>query len=181
VGAICAVLLWTSTAHADGIDIAWFLTRVGGWKHNPVRASLLVLALAAINYLLNWVVIGLPAIRAGVPVRRVSRDLVGLTIIGQVMDRVGMVASALVGSVGVGALFTVLHVSVRDVGPLILGTVIVNFLSSGILIGFLVRHYVCRRWEQPRRSGRLIGIAAAVLTNPAWAIATAFVPAFYVK
>jgi hypothetical protein len=181
VVATVACVLASADARADGIDIAWFVTRVGGWKVAPGRAALLVLMLAAINYAINAVVIGIPAYRAGVSGSKICRELVGLTVLGQIADRLGLVASAAavaVIGVAVESLFHTTVRGVRDLGTFALVTVALNFLTSGVLIGLLVRHYVCRRWSQPRRKGLAIALAAAVLTNPAWAVATSMSPWF---
>jgi hypothetical protein len=169
-----AVLLWPSTAHADGIDIAWFLTRVGGWRQSPFRAVLLIGAIAAANYLLNMLVVVLPAVLSGAPVKRAALDVIGFTFIAQVADRAGMVAYSLT----VYTLDVFMHVVSKDLGEAVIFVLAANFFTSGILLWFLARHYCLKRWNLPRRRSVAISWAAAILTNPSWAIATAAIPGF---
>jgi hypothetical protein len=164
-------------ARADGIDIAWFLTRVGGWQRSPGRAVILVFVLAAVDYALNWIVIGLSAKKMGAPFRRVSSDLVGLTVLGQVADRLGMVLCSF-GAIGLTLLLERAHLVKGDLGLLVLVTVLFDFVISGTFVYFLVRYYVCRRWTRTRKAGVIIGLLAAIFTNPAWAVATLAIPVF---
>ena len=61
---------------ADGIDIVWLITRVGVPGIHPLVGAVLFVVLLAINYLLNLVVLGIPAARAlGTTVRTLTKAL----------------------------------------------------------------------------------------------------------
>ena len=168
------VSLWPRTASADALDIAWWLTRVGGWQRSPVRAALFVFALAVANYVLNVVFMLRPAMRSGASARRVMLDLVGFTVIAQLADRVGMLACSLVG-LAVGYLG---GVGDRYFWLLVTGVVASNFIVSGILIWFLARHFMSRRWGMPRTVWFRGAFIVAIATNPAWAFALSFTSVF---
>jgi len=162
--AICA----TGPAQADGIDIVPYLTRVGGARSLwGIVAS--VLGLMVINYLLNLLVIGWPAVRVGhVEIGRVMRGLVRLTLLGQAADRVGaLLAVPLAGGLG-----PVLHLG----GDWVAQLLVMNFIVSGFAIGALVLYLLRRRWQLSRGVSWTIAIMAGVLTNPAWAIGLWFLP-----
>lgn len=169
-----SLVLWVSSARADGIDIAWFITRVGGWHRSPLRAVLLIGVLAVADYLLNMLVIVLPAVLSGARVGRAALDMVSFTIIAQVADRAGMLVYSLV----VYLLDIVAHVVVKDIGMAALCILAANLVTSGILIWFMTMYVCCSRWGLSRRRGMLISRTAAIFTNPSWAIATAVIPAF---
>lgn len=168
-----ALLCWSSSARADGIDIPWFLTRVGGWKHSPFRATVLILALIVADYMLNTLVIVLPSWKSGVSLRRASVDMIGFTLIAQLLDRAGMVAYSLAAYVL--AAYGRPNVSLGFVLVRVLGA---SFLTSGLLIGIMTRYYCNRRWGLPKRRSLMIAMLAAIFTNPAWAIGAAFIPGF---
>jgi len=79
------------SAHADGLDSSYFV-RFDSVDHSWAYFGTVLTLIMVINYLLNFAVIGLPAIQlASAPVRRVASGLVLLTILGQVADRVGAI------------------------------------------------------------------------------------------
>jgi hypothetical protein len=170
-----ATCIVPSTVRADVIDITWFLTRVGGWRQSPLRAVTAVVVLMAINYAVNLIVIAVPVVKAGFPPSRAARDLIGFTLIAQVLDRIGMLlCSGLIVLLG----FTVERVGGASAGAAVAAIVGLNFISSGVLIGFLARYYLARRWGMPKRLTGIVAVAAALFTNPAWMVATAGVPFF---
>jgi hypothetical protein len=169
------VVSWSSAAHADAVDIGWLFTRVGGWKDSPWRAAALLVALIAFDYAFNVVVIVIPAWRSGIAIRRAATDMIGFTFIAQVADRVGLllcgVASFLLDRVA-GVVF-------HGLGPWISFVLIANFITSGILIWFLTKYYCTRKWNLQERRSNVIATAAAVFTNPAWAMGiVAIIPAY---
>jgi hypothetical protein len=88
-----ALLLAPSTASADGFDAVWFPTRIGGWNLHPGLSAAMLAAVMAANYILNLVVIGLPAARElEVRVTTLCSGLIAFTLLGQVADRIGAVA-----------------------------------------------------------------------------------------
>jgi hypothetical protein len=135
VVAFAAVVLLPAAARADAVDIVWFFTRVPAWDLHPITGCLILAALMAVNYLLNFLVIGLPAVKLGTPRPRVARDLIGFTLLGQVADRLGMVLSALI-------LYVSTPASESELGLLFLTTVAASFLLSGVFVGLLARHYL---------------------------------------
>jgi hypothetical protein len=173
MGLLGAVLCWSCGARADGIDIPWFLTRVGGWKHSPLRAASLILALLACNYALNAVIIVLPSWRSGASLRKASIDMLGFTLIAQLLDRAGMVTYS-VAALGLDALLGVR----ASLGVMVVGVLGTSFLTSGLLIGLMTKYYCSRRWGLPKRRSIVIAIWASIFTNPAWAIAAVAVPGF---
>ncbi len=117
----------------------------------------------------DLLVIGWPAIGLGrAPPGQVARGLVGLTVLGQVADRVGAICAGLIVEPVVRLLGLVGEAAWA--APLL----IMNFLFSGIAVGILALYFLRRRWRLSSRLGWGIATAAAVLTNPAWVIGTWF-------
>jgi hypothetical protein len=128
---------------------------------------LLLLALMTTNYALNLLVVGWPSVKMGAPFSRVFGDLAVFTLLGQVADRLG----AVVGPVIAGCIVAALNVTGSNALGLMFDIgIILNFVLSGVAIGFLVRHYVRRRWSLSGRGVLVVAVAAGVLTNPTWAI-----------
>jgi hypothetical protein len=130
----------------------------------------LLTALVALDYLLNVVVIAVPAWRSGASLRSATRDMLGFTLIAQVADRVGMVACTVVGY----CVHFIPGVVMHDLGLFVVSVLAGNFLTSGALIWFLARYYCARRWALPKRRSTIIATVASILTNPAWAIGAGF-------
>ena len=167
--AVVSVIIASSVApaQADGVDIVPYLTRVG-WAQSTLGIIASVLGLMVINYVLNLVVIGWPAIHFGhIDIGRVTRGLVALTLLGQVADRLG----ALLASPITVLTLVVTHHTEGE-GVWFLPLLAFNFVLSGIAILMLVLYFLRRRWHVARGLSWSIGLAAAVLTNPAWAIAS---------
>lgn len=168
--AFLAILLIAPPAFADGIDIVPALTWIGGEHSATVTAGLLVF-LMLVNYILNFIVIGIPAIEAGpASMRSVSVDLMFLTLLGQVADRLGEVAALLV----LLPLSFLLHFLPFRlfIDPEAWGwqLVVLYFLFSGCAVCVLALLFLRRRWHVPKQTARLIAAAAAILTNPLWLI-----------
>src|SRR5437773_2037076 len=91
---VCLLSLFPVVALADGIDLVPYFTRVG--FHNSVLVvCLLIVLFMVVNYLLNFIFIGFPAMRLGnADVRIVTRDLIFLTLAGQIADRLGALLAA---------------------------------------------------------------------------------------
>jgi hypothetical protein len=116
------------------------------------------------NYVLNLIVIGLPAVKTGTAsIRSVASGVVVLTVLAQMADRLGAML-ALPASMFFYKFFGG-QISLRWwIWPL----VIANFLFSGIAVGSLALYFLRRRWHVQLRSALMIAGAAAILTNPAW-------------
>jgi len=167
------LLLDASTARADGIDIMWLMTRVGGWRVNPAWAATMLFGLMLVNYLLNVLVIGIPSARgSALKLTVISRDLVLFTIIAQVADRLcaiaglalGFLITSLVGISGEAAL-----------GIGFLSGIGLNFVLSGLAVALLAFLYLRRRWAVTIPLAKSIALRAGLITNPAWVMALWFV------
>ena len=164
------VVVLAPVAHADGIDLVPYFTRVGGYGHSVFYISAMMLLFMIINYALNFLVIGLPAIRLGSPAAAtVATGLVAFTLLGQLADRVGALLAALL-TVPVTALFR-LKGEQAWAAPLL----ILNFLCSGVAIGALALYFLRRRWRINARLSWIIAVTASLLTNPAWTIGLWFI------
>lgn len=158
----------SAPANADGIDVVWMMTRVGGSRTHPALLAAMVVGLMIVNYLLNVVVVGIPAARAlNIKVAGLLRDLAVFTLLGQVADRVGAIAglllSSLIGSIaGVGG--------ERGLELEIIIALAINFIFSGLAVAALALWYLRRRWGVERRPAFAIAAMAGVITNPAWAM-----------
>ena len=162
VGGVIATLAY-QPVYADGIDMVSYLTRVGWAQSLPSLIGYVALLMLA-NYILNFLVIGLPALRAGPPrLRSVAVGLIGLTVLGQLADRLG----ALVAAFGADPLASALGFSGE--GAWLWPLLSLNFLFSGIAVGALARYFTRRRWHVAPRTSWAISAAAAIITNPAWA------------
>jgi hypothetical protein len=160
------ILITPPAIRADGIDIVWLITRVGGPGIHPVVGAVVVVVLLAINYLLNLVALGVPAARAlGTSVRTLAKALLGFTLLAQVADRISAVAGFLLG-----ALFSDLLGGKGEQGlvmALWIG-IVLNFVISGLAIFLLALWYLLRKWQVIRSSSIRIAAVAALITNPAW-------------
>jgi hypothetical protein len=157
-----------SSARADGIDIGWFLTRVGGWRHNPMLSAALALTLLAFNFALNLLVIGKPATPAWTENRSaLAIHMVAFTLIAQVVDRLCGLVGLFLGMALVSAF------GAR--GETVLGAGFTaglgfNFALSGTGVALPAHQYMTRLWKTPSPRARTIALRAGLITNPAWAI-----------
>ena len=157
-------LLVCSAAHADGIDIAGFVLRYSERDSLPVLVAKIVLFLA-VNYTLNYLVVGVPAGRyrekngASIPL-----GIGYLTLFGQITDRLGAIL----------ALFTVQPVcvllgrtTVQEAGTVLF---FLTFLYSGagfyLLCLYTLRHHL----KLEATPANLISLAAGLVCNPAWVL-----------
>ena len=172
--AILAILFVASPAFADGIDVgAYIFTWIPGEHSIAVIAGLVVL-LMGVNYVLNFVVIGIPAINAGTASElTVSVDLIFLTLLGQVADRLGEIAAVLVSLPLVYLISLLLSSTSLEGGLAILAlTLLVLYpLCSGLAIYVLAMFFLERRWQVRKPTARLIAGIASVVTNPVWLMA----------
>lgn len=155
-------------ARADGLDAAWYLSRVPGWHHAPLTAVVLLAVLMVLNYGLNYVVLGLPAIRMGGRGETVVKDLIGFTLFGQVADRLGAIVGPLLGSLA-GLAFGM--DGRKSLGLSFSVGFVLNFVLSGVVIALLARWYMQRRWSLAGRKVNVQAVITGVLTNPLWAVA----------
>jgi hypothetical protein len=170
---IAILLCISTTARADGIDVIPFMFRVGGV--HPAIAVAIVIGAMLVNYLLNVVVIGLPAARAAQTGSwRFARDLIGFTLLAQIADRIGAFVALMLGFLIVSVLGIPGEAGIAK-GALF--SIVLNFVFSGLAIGFLAMWYLSRRWGILQRPARVIAIAAAVITNPVWLAVYLWAPA----
>lgn len=157
--ALCPV-----ASHADGIDLVPYLTRVGYHKSLLITVVLVILFMF-LNYVWNFLVIGLPAKHfGGVTRQSILRDLVVLTLGGQFADRVGAYFAGM-ASDPIANLLN-LQGEAAWVGPLL----ILNFLFSGFAIALLVFFFCRWRWHLSVKATLIVMVLAAVFTNPAYAL-----------
>lgn len=166
-------LLAPLAARADGIDVVWLVTRVGGWSAHPILSAVIMIGLMLINYLLNVVVIGMPSARSlHIKLGALLRDLAVFTLLAQTADRVGAVTGFLISfffidRAGLGA------EQALKVGSLL--GVALNFILSGLGVGLLALWYLRRRWGVEKRRAMAIMAGAVLITNPAWVMLPWFI------
>lgn len=166
--AVVLVLFCPISASADGIDVLWLITRVGGWRDRPVLSAAMIVGLMAVNYLLNLVVLGRPAARfLQIKLGALTKDLVAFTLLAQIADRASGVVAFLLSFSIIG--FAGLKGEEELVAGLLVG-VYLTFILSGLAVGLLALWYLRRRWGVERRRARAIAVWTAVITNPAWAM-----------
>ena len=157
--AVMAIVLMGGSqySYADGIDLWSYFARFDTNGHSSIVISLLILLVMVLNYVWNVVVIGLPAISlCNAPYKTVILELVPLTFLGQIADRIGAIL-ALPFVFVFGRFF-----------PLALSLLIGNFLFSGIAVGLLVFYFLHKRWGTSFRKSLVISIFAAIASNPVW-------------
>jgi hypothetical protein len=161
---ICLLGFLPIAAHADGIDLAPYFTRVF-YNGSALVVFALILLFMSINYILNFVFIGFPAMRFGdINFRQMARDLIFLTLGGQIADRIG----ALLAAFGAPFLGLLLRLEGEDswVWPL----VILNFIFAGLAIAILTLFFCRRRWCLSRKPTFIVMGLAAIFTNPAYLV-----------
>jgi hypothetical protein len=159
---IAAAITVAPTARADGIDVAAFVA--GGLVPGRGIALVGMIALAMVlNYVINFVIVGIPAIKlGGMDARSVARGLVILTLLGQLADRIGLLAGVLI------AIPLENTLGIKGEGSFVIPLIASSALCAGIAVGALVYHFVRRRWHVPSRPSWMIAVGAAILTNPVW-------------
>jgi hypothetical protein len=151
--ALCALC---GAARADGIDIAQWLLQLPQGDGPGATIALLVLLLA-IDYGLNFLVIGWPMKAwSGLPLGKVAKELVWYTLCAQLADRVGALL-AIPAAIALAPMFDT-H---GFVAPLLLASVLV-----AIGIGFVVLAFARRRWGLSRGRAWTLSVAGAILTHP---------------
>ncbi|HNX31261.1 MAG TPA: hypothetical protein PKM35_06615 [Holophaga sp.] len=124
----------------------------------------LITVVMIFNYLLNLLVIALPSRKASPHTfRKLVYETIGITLIGQIADRVGAFLAIL--SVDLLIQFFNLH-GEKWALPLIL----INFFFPAVVIFFVVFFFTSHRWLVPRAIAITISIVAAFVTNPSWAL-----------
>jgi hypothetical protein len=165
----CVVIaaLCVGTARADVGDLGYWLTLYFGRVNDPASTTELIAMIAGImlvNYVCNFLVIGLPASRLGsAGIRLIAIGLVWFTLLGQVADRLGAVVAFWSDNL-------IFNPGLASAGRLLA----LNFLFSGIAIGLLAVYFLRRRWDVAKGATWWITAAAVVFTNPAWALAYAW-------
>ena len=165
---VTLVLVTSASARADGIDIVWLITRVGGHRLHPAIQVAAVVGLMVVNYLLNLLVLGIPAARfLQIKVRSLSKDLVVFTLLAQIADRASAVGGFLLGDSVIE--LANLRGEQKVIAALAVG-VCLNFIFAALAVGLLALWYLIRRWGIKRHRALTIAAFTAVITNPAWAM-----------
>jgi hypothetical protein len=159
---ILAVALLPAVARADALDVGGFVLRYRGDNAFPV-ILLKCAGLLVLNYAANLVVIGLPAILWQRRAKgTVAKDLIWLTLLGQVADRIGAVAALVVVLCCGGVPLSLEEAAIA--------AVIATFVVSAVAVYLLTFHFAHRRWKIEKRPGSYISTATAILCNPAWSL-----------
>jgi len=165
-------LAFSAAARADGLDTDYFL-RFGTWGHSSGYIWSMLATIIVVDYIWNFVVIGLPAIVwAAKPRATVARGLVVLTILGQIADRIGSVLALFVAAL-IAELIKVFVPSIStglDSPAFGYSVTFSNLFCSGLAIGALALWFLRKRWAVPKALSWKIALAAAILTNPAWVL-----------
>jgi hypothetical protein len=171
--AVVAILTFSAlcgVAHADGLDSGYFV-RFDSDDHSWTYFWTVLVIIMLANYILNFIVIGLPAVLlVSSRIKTVSVGLIVLTVFGQVADRLGAFAAIFVAMpfMALFSLFIRSPVPGLDNPAFGYGLFAANLFCSGIAVGLLAWWFLRKRWSVPRSSSWKIALAAAVLTNPAW-------------
>ncbi len=166
IGTLLIAVAFASSL-SGGVDIS-YLTRVQGSKTVLHIVSGVVFFVVA-NYLLNLLVVGLPASRLGpTALPSVAIGLVWLTILGQVFDRISAVLA------GFGAAPLARAVGASGDGAWWLSLLALNWVLSGLGVVALAFLFLRRRWGVTKRASWVLALTAGVFTNPAWAFALWF-------
>jgi hypothetical protein len=167
-----AVGLFAPSAHADGVDLVPYFTRVAGGGHSYYYIVAMMLVFMAVKYALNFAVIGLPAVRLGsVPTATVATGLIALTLFGQLADRVG----AIMAGFCTGPVTFIFRL--QGEGAWVAPLLVLNFLFSGLAVAALAFYFLRRRWHVQGRLPWMVAIAAGLITNPAWVLGLWFIRA----
>jgi hypothetical protein len=150
-GFTLVLMLTSALARADGLDVGFFFWKTGFPENTSIAAKIgVILLMVVLDYVWNAGVIGLAASRLGKqPLRKILKDLVPLTILGQVADRVGAGAALLIGFLAPG---------------LVPVTV---FVAPGVAIAALVFLFGKKSWNLANKQALGLGLVAGVATNPA--------------
>jgi hypothetical protein len=161
---VAIILFGTNTsAYADAIDILAYVTRVNMENRSILSIFALVLCLAVINYAMNCLFIGIPAIKwCKANPKQVFLGLIILTILGQLADRIGAYIAIFL------AVPTAHILKLQGEGSWVIPLIAYNFIFSGLSISFIVYYFLSKRWGTSGKCNWLIPIFAAIVTNPAW-------------
>jgi hypothetical protein len=169
IAALC-LIAFCGSARADGLDLDYFV-RFNTMDHSWAYVWTMVAIIMVVNYSMNFVVIGLPAIvRARADASTVALGLVFLTVLGQIADRIGSILGLFLAMPLAGVISAFISPS-RDGlnSPAFVYAIFSsNLLCSGIAVGGLAQWFLRKRWSVPKSLSWKIALAAAVLTNPAW-------------
>jgi hypothetical protein len=155
--ALLAFALAAQPARADSIDIAVLLTGLSFAKHSIGGVwGIVALAMLA-NYVLNLLVIGIPARKfGGESVMSILVGTIFLTVAGQVADRIGWILTVIL---------TVMFFGMNYNGPL---AYLLAFVGCGAPVAAVALFFLRHVWFVPARPAWIITGAAGVLTNSCW-------------
>jgi hypothetical protein len=174
VTAVVTVVVFTlnPSVRADGLDSSYFV-RFDSLDHSWAYFWAVLTLIMIVNYVLNFAVIGMPAIlRASAHAKSVTLGLIILTILGQLADRIGAFAAVFI-SFPIALFFSAFFPSQsHGLDSPVFGYSLfaANLICSGIAVGVLALWFLRKRWSVPRALAWKIALAAAVLTNPAWVL-----------
>jgi hypothetical protein len=148
--------LWAASAiaaQADGLDLSEMSRFVQYHSSSQFLSSEILFMI--INYFMNFVFIGLAAMRLGnIASDKMALDLVYFTLGGQFADHAGaIVTRILAGSNGFGSSGTFIAAS---------------FTFSGIAIAILVLIFSHWRWHLSLKARWIVMALAVIFTNPAY-------------
>ncbi|HUO05428.1 MAG TPA: hypothetical protein VMU16_09545 [Candidatus Binataceae bacterium] len=167
----------TPSAFSDPVDTAtYFLGSRWYERYSTEDAVTLIAILMLANYAANFVVIGLPSIKAGpATMRSVSVDLILYTVLAQLADRLGALVAMFAAPwfkevFGFWGFHVFLAAPIAEQYHWGWRALVTNFVVSGSAIGVLALFFVGRRWRLPKRDAWLLASVASILTNPVWLI-----------
>jgi hypothetical protein len=158
--ALLAFALAAQPAWADGIDLGVFLTRINSAKHSAGAVWGIIAAAMLANYILNLIVIGIPARKfGGESVTSVLVGMVFLTAAGQIADRIGWLITLILTIFFFG-------LDSNYNGPL---SYLLFFICCGAPVAALALFFLRHVWFVPTRPAWITAAAAGTITNSCWA------------
>ncbi len=159
---IC-VLVNSDISRADGIDLTQLFMHTSRSYSSNAVAGIILLSMV-VNYILNLIVIGVPAHKfLNLTKKRAVIDTIWITIIGQATDRLGAILGLIISSL---IAYAIGASSLDEWGRVAYITIPI---STWIAISVSIWVFAKIVWKKKGFKVGLISLAAGFLTNPIWA------------